>query len=392
MVRGEDALKVPGVLVALARSVDRVVAGDPAAGGVLAERELALVRAFELDTRLRVHKGHALHNIGVGLVSRDPLKARTYFHAAHAEDVRTYPDGMPEGWGLAARVLMELYQERQSAIRDVADRARDTLIDPLRLAVEFEAEQGDDLGAYVGLRSAWRDETELEGVEQDRLVFVAGTHAFPHHMKALRDAVTDIGLVPVVVMEFPDRDDDNDYTKSERLIRLCGRAVFDLSLLQGQILEVMLAVEQLHIPFFAGYVAGSVDAPLHGTGMVRGLLEKAGVIPEAVVDTTQLAEAARAWLKKPVPPSSLAWKFGAPTTRLVSPARFQIVSVPGSAAPYTAIGPNTPFLDDLPTAIPSGEGYISLGDDAMETAKYWLEQLRAKNDRPLRRDPEPQDG
>ncbi|MGD8487008.1 MAG: hypothetical protein PVH07_10255, partial [Chloroflexota bacterium] len=292
-------------------------------------------------------------------------RARTFFHAALAEDVRTHPSASMEDLGSARDVLLDLYQERQSALRELARRARESTTDPIELAAAFEHEQGPDLGTYDGLRAEWRDEGELAGIGTEALVFIAGTHALPHHIKSLSRAVQDAGLRPVVVMEYRSRLDDNDYSKSERFMRRCGRAVFDLSFLTGQMLELPMAVK-LQVPFFAGYVAASVRAPLHGSGMVPGLLEEAGVEPEAVVDAAQLREAARAWLRSQ----------GAQAGR----SGLQYIPGPqlpegGTAVPYLAYGSTTEFVPEPPTAVPSGEGYVALPDDPMEMARHWSERL-----------------
>jgi hypothetical protein len=268
-------------------------------------------------------------------------------------------------------VLVELYGERLSALDELADLAKDTVSDPVALADVFEKDQGGNLGIYVGLRAASRNEADLGGVDATSLVFVAGTHAFPHHMTALRDAVADCGLTPVVVMEFKSRPDDDNYTKSERLMGRCGRAVFDLSYLQGQMLELTMAALDYRIPFFAGFIEGSVTGELHGTGMVRGLLKKAGVKPESVIDTAQLKEAARAWLRRQgafaTPPHV---RRDAITTDMLG-------AIGGTASPYgESLGSNTPFVPEELPAVPSGEGYLLDVESPIANIDYWTERLR----------------
>lgn len=371
ITRADAALTVPQSVIEIARSVDREIAVDLDSAERLARDELEELRHIERERGQRLHKGHALHSIGVALVPRDHVHARTYFHAALVEDVRTYPDGPPEGWGRARQVLVELYGQRLSALDELAGLARDTVSDPVALADAFEKDQGGDLGIYVGLRAASRNEADLDGVDATSLVFVAGTHAFPHHMTALRDAVADCGLTPVVVMEFKSRPDDDDYTKSERLMGRCGRAVFDLSYLQGQMLELPMAALVYRIPFFAGFIEGTVTGELHGTGMVRGLLDKASVKPESVIDTAQLKEAARAWLRRQ---GALATP---PLARRDAITTDMLGAIGGTASPYgETIGSNTPFLpEDLP-AVPSGEGYIRNVESSMANVDYWAERLR----------------
>ena len=95
-------------------------------------------------------------------------------------------------------------------------------------------------------------------------------------------------MEPVIVREFRDIAGDNDYTKSERIMGRCSMALFDLSFLQGQMMELPMAGLAYKIPFFAGFINGTVSGELHGTGMVRGFLASVGVEPEAVVNTVQL--------------------------------------------------------------------------------------------------------
>lgn len=353
MVRGARALRVPAGIAEVARAVDRTIGTDPTAARVLAERELEMLMALEKRTGRRVHKGHALHNIAVAIVAIDSDRARTYFHAAHAEDARTFPRRAPKTWAwLARRMLQDLYGERSSGTRALEGVARDSVEDPLRLAAAFEADQGPDLGTYRGLIGGWRDETELDTFSRDDLVFVGGSHANPDHMRALRQAVVDVGLEPVVVIEFRDRPGDNPHVKSERLMARCGRALFDLSFSTGQILELPMALAA-ELPAFVGFIGGSVRAELHASDMTKGLLARAGIEPEATVGTEQLREAARAWLRGTgIARPSLA------SRSLLAPAG-AIELAPGSASPYVGAEPsNSRSFHEYSEPILSGERYV----------------------------------
>jgi len=201
---------------------------------------------------------------------------------------------------------------------------------------------------------AWRG--RVDAFSRDDLVFVGGSHADPDHMRALREAVVDVGLEPIVVIEFRDQPKDNPHSKSERLMGRCGQAIFDLSFSTGQILELPMAVAA-GMPTFVGFIGPSVRADLHASDMTKGLLKRTGIEPEATVGADQLREAARAWLRRS--------RTTRPSLASLPPLRPSgtIASAPGSASPYVGAAPsNSRLVSDFPNPIPSGEGYVPESD------------------------------
>ena len=85
MLGGPLALVATPDVVELGRELDRAVADHRPDAVELALQELEAIRALEVGEH--TPKGHPLHQAGIALYSLDPLQARTYFHAAHAEDV-----------------------------------------------------------------------------------------------------------------------------------------------------------------------------------------------------------------------------------------------------------------------------------------------------------------
>jgi hypothetical protein len=360
MARGNDAYAVPAPyerdVVTISVQLDRALEIDLAEAERLAKDELEILGQAEQATGHRLHKGHALHNLGVAIVTRDPELARRYFRAALVEDVRTDPGGGSE---LARRMLVELYGELAASIEELGKRGVDTTEDPLEVAVRFDEEEGP-FGIYRGLRQGTYPVSSLDGVGMDQLVFVGGAHAEPDRILALRDAVAEIGLRPVVVIEFEDFT-DNAYTKSRALMERCGRAVFDLTRSDaGQVLEIPMA-RGIPVPLFAGWVGNSTQADLFASAMTKGLLREMGVIPVAAVANEQLKEAARTWLRRTHP--RVGPSIG--TNYVYAPAAVHGLptAIPSSGFGPLARGSNSAFTDfDAPVATTSGSPFMPTGN------------------------------
>lgn len=73
--------------------------------------------------------------------------------------------------------------------------------DPLTLARRFEGSY-EPFESYRGIRAGRRDESNIDAIPSDQLVFCAGSHSLPHHLTAMADGVRASDLEPVVVMEF----------------------------------------------------------------------------------------------------------------------------------------------------------------------------------------------
>lgn len=344
-------------------AVDRTLPRDPAAAELLAREEYALLLDAEKQQQRRLHKGHPLHNLGVILVYIGRAdEARTYFHAAHAEDTRSV-DPDDEGWGwLARQVLLDLYGERPSLIEKLGEMAEASPEDPLTLARRFEGSYGP-FKSYRGIRAGRRDESRIDSIPADQLVFCAGSHSLPHHLTAMADGVRASGLEPVVVMEFKNPSGYDaaasserarmDYEKSERLLSRCGLVVMDLSDPMGQTIELEKA-KQANVPMFIGFVSNDPLGTMHGSSMYQGAAAVSGVKPRGFRNTDELRDEVRDWCLANASPA------GSPSIVLIRPSAIppiglqgsNIVVGSGSAVPSTMARP----IDFEPfEAVPSGE-------------------------------------
>jgi len=301
MVRGREATAVPEEFLAelaeVAAEADLATDHDQALAAALSQHELSIYRAIETATGRRVHKGHALHNLGAAIMADDAEEARAFFHAAFVEDVRTDPaEPVALTASPARQTLAEMYGETARLLNRLEAQARDTTGDPVDLARAFEASEAP-LPPYRGFRRGWRKLTELDGVPASELVFVAGAHALPDRMLALRQAVTEAGLRPVVVIEFDDFD-SNPYVKSETLIRRCGAVVFDVSFSSAGYVYEMTMARSLGLPRWAGYVGWSAGDSPHSWEMTQGLEAVMTLNPVGTIDNDQLRLEATAWLRE----------------------------------------------------------------------------------------------
>jgi hypothetical protein len=277
---------------AAAQAADQLVGHDPASAEPLARQELELLREAEVAADHRLHKGHALHNLGAATLGRDHDEARRFFHGAYVEDVRSYPD--PSG-SVARATLQELYGETDRLMDELGERARASHADPLDVAQTFEAD--NELPEYRGLRKLWRELGSIEGIPAKHLVFVAGAHVVSDRMEALRKAVIKVGLFPVVVLEFVDFD-KNAYTKSKTLISRCGAVLFDVSYSAAGYAYELRFAQDTGLPRWAGYVSWSAgDAP-HAWAMTNGLFDEMGLRPAGTTSNTSLAKEAEVWLRQ----------------------------------------------------------------------------------------------
>jgi hypothetical protein len=299
MARGDQALVLPELLAgkvrALAREVDVTIDRDRDHAAELSAQELDLYVKAEAEVGHRLHKGHALHNLAAAILPADPERARTHFHAAYIEDVRTALDVAEVRTTPARQTLQEMYSETPALLGRLESRARDSTTDPLELASAFETDE-TPLPSYRGFRRGSRKLESLDRFPRDRLIFVAGSHALPDRMLALRDAVLAERLVPVVVIEFEDFI-ANAYVKSDTLMERCGAVVFDVSFgAAGWDHELHIA-NRLGLPRFAGLVAWSTADAVHTDAMTKGFLDLIVVEPVATTTDEQLAAEARAWLR-----------------------------------------------------------------------------------------------
>ncbi len=359
----------------VARAADLAANSDPELARALCERELEILRVAEEATGHRVHKGHALHNLGAATLALDPAKARHLFHAAYAEDVRTSSTEVTNILPTpAGQTLAEMYGKSRDLLNRLAREARDTTSDPMELARAFGG--SEDLPPYRGFRRLWRNQESLDGVPAEQLVFVAGSHGFPDRMLALRRAVVEVGLDPVLVIEFEDFGDA--FTKSRTLLLRCGAALFDVSFPNsGWQMELVLAREH-EVPFWAGHVAFTAFDLPHMWSMTSGLLGTLGVEPVAAPDDDALRREAVAWLRGRVPRT--ASQGTAPTIGQAPfvDQRGWSPPAPGTAVVYGpfAQGSNTDhgrFFLEEPAATTSGWSAPDVSfDPTIEVPKFKL--------------------
>ena len=300
MARGDEARAVPTELAAelaeVVQAANEAVNRDQPLARELCRRELEIYQVAEEASGQRVHKGHALHNLGAAILADSAEEARTLFHAAFVEDVRTDSRKLPDLSGSVARqTLSEMYGEPLSLLARLVARARDTTGDPIELARAFETEEAP-LPAYRGFRRGWRKLDQLDGIPPEELVFVAGAYALPDRILALRRAVIDVGLTPVVVIEFEEFADP--YAKSETLLSRCGAVLFDVSFAAAGYTYELPMTNDRGVPCWAGYVSWSTDEQPHAWDMTKGLFQRMGLEPVAAVDTDQLRVEAVAWLRR----------------------------------------------------------------------------------------------
>lgn len=181
----------------------------------------------------------------------------------------------------------------------------------------------------------------------------------PDRMLALRQAVSDASLRPVVVIEFEDFI-RNAYVKSETLMRRCAAVLFDVSFSSAAYTYELVMARTLGVPRWAGYVAWSAGDSPHSWDMTRGLEEVMALDPVGTTDNHQLRREATAWLRRqstlrplrPVLPTR-------PIIAAISPGPFE-PPVPAAGTAYVgpfANGSNADyrrFYPEEPRATASG--------------------------------------
>jgi hypothetical protein len=315
------AIDYPASIRALALEADEAMSADIADAYGPVTRELAAIRAYEQEYGFRLHKGHALYNLGVIELGRQAFGARTYFLAAYVEDVRTWPrrgDRPPDA--AAARVLSDLFGLKRhwfSVLSKVALRA--PARDPVEVAGNFE--ETHDLPEFsLGLPpDGSRPETDLTSTPSERRVFLGGNYwKCPDRITNARVVIAEAGFAPIVVKEFEYLPGENERTKSFRLLDQCDLVVLEASEHGGWWPELeRLANGRRHIPTFVQYVhPPSVMLP---TTADMPNLEYS----EYSSDPEMRYKLLR-WLNRHLPTPSIVW-------------------VPSSAGPFAASS-NTPIM------------------------------------------------
>jgi hypothetical protein len=350
---GAAALAVPEAVTKIAMATDAAMDAYLSQAAELALEELEALREAEREAGHRLHKGHALHNHGAAIIAADSATARRFFYAAYVEDIRTFPDDPEQGWP-SRRTIQSLWGDTDAALGRLADLGRDNTEDPLVVAERYETtEEGLPPfrgGAMWGVRKV----KVLDHLDPSQLVFVGGGYASPEGIVALRLAVADVDLIPVVVAEFEDF--DKAYPKSETLMGRCSLGLIDVSRSEAGWREEIDIAERLGVPLFVGHIAWSSGEPPHLNDMAAGNLERLALKSVATVSAAQLRIEAAKWLRAHVAlrPVTLGTIYVKPD---LGP------SAMGTATRDFAIGsnmrdmgkPQFPAVNpDAPQAVPSG--------------------------------------
>jgi hypothetical protein len=256
-----SALLYPESVRRLAVEADAVMSTDLDAAYLPVVWELEAIRGAELAEEHRYHKGHALYNLGVILLGREPRFARTHFIAAYIEDIRTWPSKRPTD-AVAGRVLADLFGLKWYWFSTLARLARNQppLVDPLSLAAEFEqTHRLPDFSPDIPPDGS-RQQSELSAVPRGRIVFLGGNYWHcPDRITNARIVIVEAGFEPVVVKEFEylgaESGPNRERVKSFRLLDACDLAVFEASVLGGWVPEVeRLATMRPDVPTLVQFI------------------------------------------------------------------------------------------------------------------------------------------
>jgi len=332
--------------------VDGTIDGDPAATVVWSSLELGLIEQAEQAVGHSLHKGHALHNLGVAVYAADPPGARVYFMAAHVEDARTWVNRRPRNGFLAARMLRLLFEFSTYKVGKLAHQARlAPNLPPLRVARQF-AEQ-EWLPQFEDPLPGNRTAAELEAIDPFDRVFIGGSYRFAwDRINAMARGVLDAGRQPIVVAKFQTFADEGWRAKSFRILDQCPRAAFDVTVEDspGHWPEIERIAQVTPKPTLFAFSADDPNREYRGAGT----FPNAGDIPGLEYlpfDTHDVLRSGVAqWLLVRHPRVSQS----GPTASAISPAL-------GSATPnlHTAVGSNSSGGPAMPgTPLPTTSGFV----------------------------------
>jgi len=209
--------------------VDAQIDLDPVSTIDDSRSELALIEEAERASSRSLHKGHALHNLGVAYYANSPFDARLYFMAAHAEDARTWTrkPARPDGY-LAARMLTALFRFTARTLGRLSALARRKLDQaPIITATEFAT--AEHLTEVIDALPTGRTSDDFDAIDLDDRVFVGGSYRYAwDRIDTMARGVLAAGRQPIIVANFEPLDDgERPRAKSFRLLDACPRAVFD---------------------------------------------------------------------------------------------------------------------------------------------------------------------
>lgn len=196
----------------------------------------------------RLHKGWPLHNRGISLLRlRLPDDAIVHFLLAYVEDALSVDPGNEDEADStpAGRTLQELQAQASliAAIKRICQLRKqrqeipfepnDVLAKAVAEEREVEAEKEPSPPPAVPRLSI--DELERETRQR---VFLGGAYGFGGpNLGDIRRYVEECGYVPIIAMEVatPER---QEHDSSLRLLRLCGKAIFEVTATAGQLIEL----------------------------------------------------------------------------------------------------------------------------------------------------------
>jgi hypothetical protein len=358
-----DRLEYPGELVRdLQRLGDECLSlldRDPDTAKTIAVEQLDLIKAAEKQVRHPLHKGQPLYNIATVESSRSHQAARGWFIGAFMEDARLNTSGLPTA--PATTALVSVYQYGDADLDRFAALARqDPAADPVELGLAIaEHDATNPLGLPF---DSDVDDTDLDGIPRDDLVFVGGSYRYESpNVISIARSVRNAGLRPVVVKSFRDRPSESVRQKSFRLLDKCGSAVFDGSgvISPGWVNEVE-HIARTPIPTMIVFAADQEDRDPNFSTMLPAKDEIPGLVTKAFTDHPRLPAIVAAWLTthvtRPLAPAS-GW-----SARRIGPGFITAAgrgNVNGSNTTYSS-GPPTPgsALADAPVG--SGGFYPGL--------------------------------
>jgi hypothetical protein len=312
------------------------MAGDIAEAYAPVTRELQAIRGFEREFGRRLHKGHALYNLGVIQLGREPFEARTYFIAAYVEDVRTWPrrDARPPD-AAAGRVLADLFQLKRhwfSVLSKVALLAPGT--DPIEVAGTFEATHDLPDFSFGIPPDDSRPESDLAATHRDRRVFLGGNYwKCPDRITNARLVIVEAGFEPIVVKEFEylqsETGANRNRLKSFRLLDQCDLVVLEASELGGWVPEIeRLAALRPETPTFVQFVH-------EPSSMLPTSIEMPNLEVSRYGSDAEMRYHLLRWLHGHTPTAGIVWvpnpsaRYSVPSNTPIRPSG----AMPGTATP-----------------------------------------------------------
>jgi len=196
----------------------------------------------------RYHKGHALHNIGAALYSRNPQAALKYFLLAYVEDLLYQPEGQEDAADTlpAGKTLSGVYivkEDLLAALKALAKNAKtngpviqnpESVIKSLdKNLSKYLSDKTKALAATEVLRKPGQFQSEWK-----RRVFVGGSYS--NHIAEIErigKLCVKLGRDPVIASQF-ETPPHRIHHHALMLLHECRAAIFEVSDDVGQLMEI----------------------------------------------------------------------------------------------------------------------------------------------------------